>query len=188
MKCKQVRELLGAYCARELDGERTGMVKQHLSSCAECERECRKMAMVMNALGNFETIEPSAGFRAGVWERIEEFEARRRVFWLAAFAGLLVRNRRLVATACVVFAVALVGGVYWLQHMAGGPGVEVAGERGQVTEGFVMREIPQQMETASDTVYTHFVTGDRPVDLTSQPQTYIYNPVVRPVSDVVLTF
>jgi hypothetical protein len=146
------------------------------------------MVVVMGALGNFESIEPSADFRARVWEKIEEFEARKRVFWLAAFAGLLRRNRRLVVTGCVVFAVSLLAGVYSLQHMGGRPGVEVAGEPEPVPEGFVMREIPQQLEMASDTVYTHFVTGDRPVHLTSQPQTYVYNPVVRPVAGPKLTF
>ena len=188
MKCEQVRDVLGAYCAGELDGVRMDEIRQHLSSCAGCEREHREMVQVMNALGNFEFIEPSAGFRAGVWEKIEEFEARKRVFWLAAFAGLLARNRRLVATGCAVFAISLLAAVYGLQQMAGGPGIEVAAEQAPVSEGFVMREIPQQMEIASDTVYTHFVTGDRPVHLTSQPRTYVYNPVVRPASDAKLTF
>ncbi len=188
MKCEQVHDLLGAYCAEELDDRGMTNIRQHLASCKVCEREHRAMAMVMNALGNFEAIEPGADFRARVWEKIEDFETRKRVFWLAAFAGLLARNRRLLATGCAVFAVSLLVGVYSLQHMGGSPGIEMADQRDVVSEGFVMREIPQRMEAASDTVYTHFVTGDRPVQLTSQPQTYVYNPVVQPVSGPRLTF
>jgi anti-sigma factor RsiW len=188
MKCEQVHDLLGAYCAEELDDHEMMEIRQHLAACKVCEREHREMALVMNALGSFEAIEPSADFRDRVWERIEESETRKRVFWLAAFAGLLARNRRLVVTGCIVFAVSLLTGVYSLQHMGGGPGVEMAEEGDFVSEGFVMREIPQQMEIPSDTVYTHFVTGDRPVHLTSQPQTYVYNPVVRPASGPKLTF
>jgi hypothetical protein len=146
------------------------------------------MAMVMNALGNFEAIEPSADFRARLWDKIEEFEARKRVFWLTAFAGLLARNRRLVVTGCVVFVISLLAGVYSLQHFGAGSGIEVADEEALMSEGFVMREIPQQGEIAPDTVYTHFVTGDRPVHLTSKPQTYAYRPVVRPASGQQLTF
>jgi hypothetical protein len=188
MKCEQVHDLLGAYCAEELDDREMTEIKQHLPSCKVCERECREMAMVMNALGDFEAIEPGADFRARVWERIEDFETRKRAFWFAAFAGLLARNRRLVVTGCVVFAVSLLAGVYTLQQLGGGPGIEMAEEGGIVSEGFVMREIPQEMEVATDTVYTHFVTGDWPVHLTSQPQTYVYNPVVRPTTGPKLTF
>ena len=188
MKCEQVHDLLGAYCAGELDDEQMKHVREHLTSCRECEREHREMATVMEALGNFEVIEPSVDFRARVWDRIDEFEARKRVFWVAAFAGLLARNRRLVVTGCLVFVVSLVAAMLTLQQIGGGPVMEMADEGGIVSEGFVMREIPQTTGLASDTVYTHFVTGDRPVHLTSQPQNYVYKPVVRPASGPKLTF
>jgi anti-sigma factor RsiW len=188
MKCENVRDLLGAYCAGELDAEERASVGRHLLGCAACEKEHRKMAVVINALGGFEAIEPSAGFMAGVWERIDAYEARRRVFWVTAFAAFLARNRRLVATGGVAFAISLLAGIYGVRHMTGMPAVEVATQPSMVSEGFVMREIPQRAEPAADTVYTHFVTGDRPVQLTSQPQTYIYNQVGRPTSEAKVTF
>jgi anti-sigma factor RsiW len=188
MKCEHLRDLLGAYCAGEIEGDEAAEMKRHLAECSGCEAEHRKMALVLKALGDFETIEPSAEFAAGVWQKIDEFEARKRVFWLTAFAGLLARNRRLVVTGCVVFAVSLLAGIYGIHQMAGGPPVEVATEDAAVSNRFVMREIPQGTGLASDTVYTHFVTGDRPVHLTSQPGTYVYTPGVRPVSDGQITF
>jgi hypothetical protein len=188
MKCEQVHELLGAYCAEELDNEHMMDIRQHLASCRGCEKEHREMALVMKALGDFEAIEAGADFRARVWERIETLEARKRLFWVAAFAGLLARNRRLVLTGCVVFALSLLAGVYSLQHIGGGPRMDMADEGGVVSEGFVMREIPQEMETTADTVYTHFVTGDRPVQLTSQPQTYVYRSISRPAAGQEMTF
>ena len=188
MKREQVHELLGAYCAEELDNDRMMEIRQHLASCDTCEREHREMAMVMRALGNYEAIEPAADFRARVWERIEEFETRKRAFWLAAFAGLVARNRRLVVTGCVMFVISLFAATYVLQHMGGAPGTDLVREGSVVSESFVMREIPQAMESTSDTVFTHFVTGDRPVHLTSQPRTFVYRPVGQTASTPKLTF
>lgn len=188
MNCKHVRDLLGAYCAGDLEGDEAENLRRHLSECAGCRSEQVKMEKVLHALGSFETIEPRADFRAGVWKKIEAFENTKRVFWLTAFAGLLARNRRVLVTGCVVFAVSLFAGFYGLHHMAGGPPVEIATEEAGASEGFVIREIPQGFELASDTVYTHFVTGDRPAHLTSQPQSYVYKPVVQPVSGQKMTF
>jgi predicted anti-sigma-YlaC factor YlaD len=188
MKCEHVKNRLGAYCAGEIEGDEAADIKFHVSRCAACREEYRKMAMVLSALGDFETVEPRADFQAGVWKRIDEYEARKGAFWLAALAGLLVRNRRLVVTGCVAFAISLLAGIYGLHQMGGGPPVEVATREAAVSDGFVMREIPETLEGASDTVYTHFVIGDRPVHLTSQPNNYVYRPVVRPVSDARPTF
>jgi hypothetical protein len=188
MKCEQVHDLLGAYCTGELDNDRMTAVRQHLASCRTCEREHREMAVVMQALEGFETIEPAADFRARVWERIEEFEARKRAFWVAAFAGWVARNRRLVATGCVVFVISLFAGTYMLQNMGSAPRTDLTEEGGVVSESFVMREIPQEMESMSDTVYTHYVTGDLPVHLTSQPRTFVYRPVGQTPSAPKLTF
>ena len=188
MKCEQVHDLLGAYCAGELDDDRMMEIRQHLDLCKTCEREHREMALVMKALGNYEAIEPTPEFRTHLWQRIEEFETRKRAFWLAAFAGFLARNRRLVVTGCVVFFISLFAGAYLLENMGGGPGTDLADQGGAVSEGFVMREIPQEMDTAADTVFTHFVTGDRPVHLTSQPNTFVYKPVGQTGSSPKLTF
>jgi anti-sigma factor RsiW len=187
MKCEQVRELLGAYCAGELGSEEAGEIKKHVTSCSECARECREMTAVVSALKDFERIEPREDFSTRLWEKIEQAEARKLVFRLALVAGFLRGNRRLVVTGCVVFAFSLLSAIYVLTQMGGGARVEVA-DRGVVSEGFVMREIPQEMDVVPDTVYTHFVTGDRPVHLTSQPHTYVYKPVVRPTSEVEMTF
>jgi anti-sigma factor RsiW len=188
MKCDLVQENLGAYCAGELSGEMAADVEQHLSECAACAAEARKMAMVIKALGSFEMIEPRADFRAGVWARIGEFEARKRLFWVTAVAAMLARNRRLVVAGCLVFVVSLFAGLFGFKHMTGGRPVEVATDQGAVSNGFVMREIPENGHLSADTVYTHFVTGDRPVYLTSQPRTYLYKPVTRPASEKQMTF
>jgi len=186
MKCEQVHEVLGEYCAGELDDDRMMEIRQHLASCKTCEREHREMAIIMKALGDYEAIEPRADFGARLWHRIEEFETRKRAFWLAAFAGFLARNRRLVVTGCVVFVVSLFAGAYFLENMGGGPGMDLADQSGVVAEGFVMREIPQ--EAALDTMFTHFVTGDIPVHLTSQPRNFVYKPVGQTGSAPKLTF
>ena len=170
MKCDDVKDCLGAYCAGELDDEHKADIRLHISQCAACERERRRMAVVMSALAGFEAIEPSAEFNTRLWSKIEAYEAGKRVFWLTALAGLLARNRRLVAIACGVFAISLFAGIYGLRNMGGGTPLQVATQEPGLTDAYVIREIPEGVKVTSDTVYTRFVTGDRPVVLTSQPQ------------------
>jgi hypothetical protein len=174
MKCEDVRDYLGAYCAGELDSEQTAAIGLHISKCPACEREHRRMATVMRALTDFEEIEPSIEFRYRLWSKIEAYEAGKRALWVTALAGLLARNRRLVVTACAVFAISLFAGIYGVRNMRGGAPMSVAKQETGLTDAYVIREIPEGTQVGSDTVYTHFVTGDRPVVLTSQPQTGSY--------------
>jgi anti-sigma factor RsiW len=199
MNCRQVTERLGAYCAGELTEEVVRNLDMHLASCPRCMREKQAMARVMGALGGFERIEPREDFSVRLWQRIDEWEARKRVFWLAALAGFVRRHRRVLATSCAVFVVSLLASVFVLQQMSTGPQVQVAARGGRsepisvslaepLSESFVMREIPRRIEAAPDSVYMHFVTGDRPVYPGQLLDDYIYRPVVKPVSGTVGTF
>jgi hypothetical protein len=154
------------------------------------------MARVMGALGGFETIEPREDFAMTLWQKIDEWEARKKVFWLAALAGFVRRRQRLLVASAAVFVVTLLTSVFVLQHVTRGPsGVRVA-DRGvpaearasEVSESYVMREIRQPAEAGSDTAYMHYVTGDRQVYPVGLQEDWAYRPVVRPVSGAKVTF
>jgi hypothetical protein len=166
------------------------------------------MARVMSALGEVERVEPRGDFSLRLSEKIDVWEARKRVFWLGALAGFIRSNRRVLAAATAVFVISLVTSVFVIQRRGPGPemgleermaspaGITVEGETGYTgdiaevsgREGFAMREIPQSVGPASDSVYMHYVTGDRPAYPGEEFEDYVYRPVVRTVSGSGQTF
>jgi anti-sigma factor RsiW len=182
MECKQVESLLMALCEGLLDAGSTRRLEDHLASCSQCMREKARVARTLDALRKFERIEPHQDFSARLWQRIDEWETARRALWLTAVAAFIRRNRRALAACSAVFVISLLSGVLVLRDINGGRGVEVAGDQ-RPAEGFVIREIPQPFAAADDTVFMHYVTGDRPLKQDPQTEDYIFRPVVRPVSD-----
>lgn len=181
MNCREVEELLGAFCEGSLEDDSRGQVDDHLAGCAECRREKQVVTRTLDALHAFERIEPSEDFSARLWQRIDQLETTRRALWLTAVAAFVRRNRRSVAACATVFVISLLGGVMFLQHMVTGPALQVAEEPGSA-ENFVLREIPQPVAATADTFFTRFVTGDRPGQMSFQPEDYVFKPVIKPVS------
>lgn len=183
MNCEQVIELLGAFCEGSLDQKSASRIKAHLKDCSRCRREKRAIESTLRALSMFERIEPSEDFSTRLWQRIDQFEASRRVLFLTAVAAFLRRNRRVLVTSCLVFTVSLVSSVFVLRQWVASPDVQVA-ERPSLTEGFVIREIPQTVLATEDTVETDFAIGERPVRTVGRSENYAFTPVVQPVSNV----
>jgi hypothetical protein len=183
MDCKRVEDLLGSICEGTLEGDLAGEVRRHIEACAHCASEKLAVVRTMEALRAFDRIEPSDDFSSRLWFRIDQLETSRSALWLTAIAAFVRRNRRVLVTCCTVFVVSLLGGVFMLRNMVGGPGVEMA-ERAGPVESFVIREIPQPVAATQDTFFMHFVTGDRPAQPSGQAEDYVFRPVVKPVSDV----
>jgi anti-sigma factor RsiW len=181
MNCREVEELLGAFCEGSLGDDSRRQVADHLAGCAGCRQEKQVVARTLDALHGFERIEPSEDFSTRLWQRIDRLETTRRALWLTAVAAFVQRNRRAVAACAAVFVISLLSGVMFLQHMVTGPALQVAEEPGRA-ENFVLREIPQPVAASADTFFTHFVTGDRPGQTTYQPEDYVFKPVGKPVS------
>jgi len=190
MKCSKVIEILGSYCRGELTDGEADAVSGHLASCPQCMKEHRLMARVIGALGEVERIEPRADFALRLSEKIDAWEARKRMFWLGALAGFIRSNRRVLATAAAVFVISLVTSVFVIQRMGSGRDMmteERMASPGEVLDGipvddFAMTEVPQPASTVSDSVYMHYVTGDRPAYPGEEFEDYVYRPVVRTVS------
>jgi predicted anti-sigma-YlaC factor YlaD len=182
MDCKHVEDLLMALCDGSLDADSVRQVEVHLASCSDCTRERMRVARTLDALREFERIEPREDFSARLWQKIDQWDTARRALWLTAVATFVRKNRRAVAVCCTVFVISLLSGVFILRDMTGGPGMEVATDE-RPAEGFVIREIPQSVAAVDDTVFMHYVTGDRPVRQDPRAEDYVFKPVVRPVSD-----
>lgn len=120
MNCEKTRELLWAFYEGGLGPARSSGVEEHLGSCGACRQELAAIRQTVSAL-KLVSIEPRPGFEERLRHKIDAWEERRQVSWVAVLAGLVRRNRRLLATSGVAFAVALFGGMYLL-HNAFGPG------------------------------------------------------------------
>jgi hypothetical protein len=182
MECKQVEDLLMALCDGALDADSVRRVEEHIRSCSGCAKERMRVARTLDALHKFDRIEPREDFSARLWQKIDEWDTARRALWLTAVATFVRKNRRALVACCTVFVISLLSGVFILRDMTGGPGMEVATDE-RPAEGFVIREIPQPVAAAQDTVLMHYVTGDRPVRQNPRAEDYVFRPVVRPVSD-----
>ncbi len=211
MDCKHAQELLWAFCEGSLDRGATSSVEEHLGCCPVCRKERAEVEGTLRAMHAVGTIEPSADFHESLWQRIDAWEASRQALWLTLVAGFVRRNRRILATSCIAFGVALFGGLYIL-HNAFGPeatltertatGPEAArpegtrsmvameGGAGQapVRQDYIIRDIPYEgqfvtitRKDSPDTVYTRFPTRDLTPSRDLQPDNYIFEPVVTPV-------
>ena len=172
MNCERVQEMLWAFCEGALDGDRARGVEEHLGRCVACRSEMAGVRATLGALklaGAASTIEPRADFQDRLRRKIDAWEERGRIGWLAMAGGFVRRNRRLLGTSSAAFVLALVGGLYVLGNMLGpaaivdrgtgeptvattrGTGYEgivPVSDRGSVAaqpginQNFVMREIP----------------------------------------------
>lgn len=168
MNCDKTQELLWAFCEGALDEPDSSCVEDHVRSCAACRREVAAVRETLSALKMVGTIEPRADFQERLRQKIDAWETRRQVLWLTLVGSFLRRNRRLLATSTMAFALALFGGLYLVHNVLGpaavptrmtatvpgatseGTGYEgivpIAGAPSATEPGarpnFVMREIP----------------------------------------------
>jgi anti-sigma factor RsiW len=119
MNCKSVEDLLWGLCEGSLGEGSARSVEEHLAVCRRCSHARDRVQSSLAAMRGVGEIEPSADFQARLWQRIDAWETRRRPFWVAVWAGFIARNRRLVVTSGVAFAVALLGGLYAMKTMIG---------------------------------------------------------------------
>jgi hypothetical protein len=172
MNCDRTQDLIWAFCEGALARDVSSRVEDHIRACAACRREVAAARETLEALKTIRTvgaIEPRDDFAECLRQKVDAWEARRKMPWLAIAGGFLSRNRRLLATSGMAFVVALFGGLYLL-HNTFGPGpvpttrtasapaatsegtgyegiVPVAVLEGTATQlgatpNFVMREIP----------------------------------------------
>lgn len=72
MKCEQYSEWMSERLDGALDAQRSATLDQHLEACSGCREEWRLLSESWNLLGELPELEPSATFRAEVWEKIRQ--------------------------------------------------------------------------------------------------------------------
>ncbi|MFZ1945993.1 MAG: zf-HC2 domain-containing protein [bacterium] len=205
MDCKHIEELLWALCEGSLGERERRSVEEHLTGCPGCARARARAEGVLRAMRTVSVIEPSADFPERLWSRIDAWEARRG-FWPAVWAGLVWRNRRIAAVSLAAFAVALVGGLYFMRSTTGPDmratgyegiaervAVPATGDREGIEPDFVLRDIPYRTPVSTvsarirsdrpDTIYVDYPTRYLTPHGGLPGSNYVYESVVTPVSE-----
>src|SRR2546421_5560202 len=77
MKCERAQEQMSDYCEGALQGGFVVAFEQHIGQCDQCRAEVHGLKSIWAELDSAPVIDPPAGFRAGVWERIRAAETAR---------------------------------------------------------------------------------------------------------------
>src|SRR5688572_31789011 len=94
MRCESAQELFSEYCDGGIQEALRVPLESHLSTCDRCNDEIESLRHVWKVLDAAPLVEPPAGFRAAVWQRIDAQETAKagltwaqRIFpdWKAAF-------------------------------------------------------------------------------------------------------
>lgn len=121
MNCRRIKKMFSAYLDGDLSTKERQTVENHLSSCAQCQREWRLYKKSWERLGQWENIEPHPYFISRFWTKIATKTPRHRRGREKILTGgqMLFRRRRLVyvfATACLFFIISTVSVPIYLKH------------------------------------------------------------------------
>ena len=72
MRCRKTRKMLTAYLSEELGPEEMSRVREHLADCSSCTQELTYLKKFGEITHRLREIEPSTGFEARFWRRVEE--------------------------------------------------------------------------------------------------------------------
>ena len=110
MEAREGAELVLAYCARQLDPEKTGWFERHLKACVECQELVAAQKQVWDALDFWDAQPASFDFDRRLEWRIEAEERKQwfqRVF-RPSLAGWVRQAIPVATVAAVAMAVFLV--------------------------------------------------------------------------------
>ncbi|HEC69542.1 MAG TPA: hypothetical protein ENI31_04595 [Candidatus Omnitrophica bacterium] len=74
MNCKKIKKLIQLYIDQEIDSEKTQVLKEHLKTCASCQREVNTLVSLKKLISSQEKITTSQDFIAKVIEKIRKQE------------------------------------------------------------------------------------------------------------------
>ncbi len=76
MDCKEVRDRFSSLLERELMLPEEKTLREHLSSCSECQRELERFEKTMRWLSSVEEVEVPEGFLPELYKKMEERKRR----------------------------------------------------------------------------------------------------------------
>ena len=93
MKCEEIRELLSAYQDGETTDAETALVREHISSCAGCQRILKEYSALDEGLRLMPSLEEPKDFNEKLLVRLDSGIHRHRLLSFtkyAAAAGLMI--------------------------------------------------------------------------------------------------
>jgi predicted anti-sigma-YlaC factor YlaD len=105
MECEKIREKFSSLLEGDLSPFEEKMIKEHLSSCLECQRDFETFKKTMNWLHSVDQVETPDGFLTEIYQKMEDrkrMESRRGwVHWLSR----MNLPAQAIAMVAIVFAV-----------------------------------------------------------------------------------
>ena len=100
MNCEHIQELLSMYIDEETTTEESNRIKEHLSSCEECQKEYEELKTVLSLFNTLEPIEPPEDLKRSIMAKVRNESPPKP--WLSS-----IKNRwvSLGATAAVIFII-----------------------------------------------------------------------------------
>jgi len=87
VKCKKVKQKLGAYLDGELKKRERELIEEHLKKCADCRQKLTLFSQLSKTLKKWKEVGYSDEFEANLWQRIslekEKKGSFRNIFWQA---------------------------------------------------------------------------------------------------------
>ena len=105
MECLEIREKFSSLLEGDVSPFEEKMIKEHLSSCAECQKDFETFKKTMNWLHSLDQVEAPDGFLTEIYQNME---ARKRMVTRHGWAHWLSRMNlpaQAVAMVAIVFVV-----------------------------------------------------------------------------------
>jgi len=111
MDCEKVREKFSSLLEGDLNRSEEKMIKEHLSSCPECQKDFETFKKTMNWLHSVDELEAPGGFLTEIYQKMED---RKR---MGSRHGWVHRLSRMNLPAQAVAMVAIVFVVLYITKM-----------------------------------------------------------------------
>jgi hypothetical protein len=152
MECEKIREKFSSLLEGDLNPSEEKMIKEHLSSCPECQKDFETFKKTMEWLHSVDQVEAPEGFLTELYQKMED---RRR---MESSRGWAQRMSRMNLPAQAVAMVAIVFMVLYITKIIP---METPGSK-KVDKPLVY-SVPGEKK-ADEAIVTKEVDGKRPVE------------------------
>ena len=116
MRCDQAKKIIPVYLDGELGQEETLIVKEHIASCAACQKEQHALERSWKMLGEWKNIDPVPGYVSRFWIKISLERPWREKVALGIQESLEGLRRKRLAPVFAAVCVLLITGIFSLRN------------------------------------------------------------------------
>jgi len=182
MECEQIREKFSLLLEGELNPSEGKIVRGHLASCSECQRDFETFKKTMDWLHSVEEVQAPEGFLTEVYQKMED---RKGVAYRKEWVHRLMRLKlpaQAVAMVAIVFTVLYITKMIAVEtplekgvDVARTPGSEIKTEahlaqkeaKREKQEIALLSEAPQRKETEQERT---FPSGEKEIEKVTVPK------------------